>query len=111
VQDFEEWLRRVTTLAVDTEINVQLGEFTLKKNPMQLLPDDVFAFEDFQYVIGKYDPERGDALQCAEVNNTQNRQWWRLVGKVRFFLTPPPPIQYSRFHLLSHPKLTVFAFA
>jgi len=83
VQDFEEWLRRVTTLAVDTEINVQLGEFTLKKNPMQLLPDDIFAFEDFQYVIGKYNPERGDALQCAEVNNSQFRQWWRLVGKVR----------------------------
>jgi len=81
VKDFEEWLRRVTTLAVDTEINVQLGEFTLKKNPMQLLPDDVFAFDDFKYVIGEFHPERGDALQCAEVNNTENRQWWRLVGK------------------------------
>jgi hypothetical protein len=33
---YEEWLRGVTTEAVDTEINMQLNEFTLKKHPMQV---------------------------------------------------------------------------
>lgn len=33
-ESFEAWLRRVTTMGVGTEINVQLGEFTMKKHRM-----------------------------------------------------------------------------
>lgn len=33
-ESFEGWLRRVTTMGVGTEINVQLGEFTMKKHRM-----------------------------------------------------------------------------
>ena len=81
IDDFEEWLRQSTTLAVDTEVNIQLGEFTLKKNPMQLLPDVFLRYPDFIHVLGKYDPAQGDAIQCAQVNNTTNRTWLRLVGR------------------------------
>jgi hypothetical protein len=35
-ESFEAWLRRVTTMGVGTEINVQLGEFTMKKHRMVL---------------------------------------------------------------------------
>ena len=55
---FEEWYRRVTTQSVDTEINMQLGDFTLKKHHMQLLPDAVLRSRDFIHVFGKYDPDR-----------------------------------------------------
>ena len=40
VQSYEEWLRVTTTQVVETEVNIQLGEFTLKKQQMELLPDE-----------------------------------------------------------------------
>ena len=35
-ESFVEWMRRVTTLSVDTEVNVQLGDFTLKKHVVRV---------------------------------------------------------------------------
>lgn len=81
VRDFEEWMRVVTTQAVDTEINIQLGEFTLKKHPMQLLSDKFVLMDDFQQVFGHLDPDMGHGIQCAEVKETQNRSWMRLIGR------------------------------
>ena len=50
---FEEWLREVTTLLVNTEINVQLGEFTIKKNAIQPLTAMFLKNEDFIAVFEK----------------------------------------------------------
>jgi hypothetical protein len=44
---FEEWMRLTTTSAVDTEINVQLGEFTLKKHQMELLGNEIVTHPDY----------------------------------------------------------------
>lgn len=38
---FEDWLRLTSNKSVDTEINVQLGEFTLKKHRVEPLPAQV----------------------------------------------------------------------
>ena len=42
---FEDWLRITSNKSVDTEINVQLGEFTLKKHRVEPLPAQVFSTE------------------------------------------------------------------
>ena len=77
-RDFEDWLRESTTLIVNTEINVQLGEFTIKKNAVQPLPQYMMRNEDFQNVFRRVTHE--DVIQCADVKNTTNRKWMRLVG-------------------------------
>ena len=75
---FEAWLRETTTLAVNTEINVQLGEFTIKKHLTQPLDSDIQENPDFvsvfQYVT------HDDILQCAEVKHSKHRKWLRLIG-------------------------------
>jgi len=68
---FENWLRQITTLVIDTEINVQLGEFTIKKHVIRPLEKDMIDFEDFSTVFGE--KILGDVIQCAEVKHTSNR--------------------------------------
>ena len=81
-ENFEQWLRRVTTLGVGTEVNLQLGEFTMKKHRMAQLARDVRRTDEFRAVF-----ERAGGLppsarvQCAEVQHTTSRAWWRLVGR------------------------------
>ena len=77
-ENFEAWLRETTTLAVKTEINVQLGEFTIKKNVTRPLEPEMQDSPDFSLVFD--DITHDDILQCAEVKNTTNRKWYRLVG-------------------------------
>ena len=77
-RDFEDWLRESTTLVVNTEINVQLGEFTIKKNAVQPLPQYMMRNEDFISVFQRVSTD--DIIQCADVKNTTNRKWVRLVG-------------------------------
>lgn len=78
LKNFETWLRETTTLAVNTEINVQLGEFTIKKNATRPLESDMRNNDDFDEVLSNL---KGlDIIQCAEVKNAENRQWVRLVG-------------------------------
>jgi hypothetical protein len=75
---FEQWLREISSVTVDTEINVQLGEFTLKRHQIEPLDPAIMKLPDFQDVLGKIVKE--DIIQCAEVKNTTNRKWLRLVG-------------------------------
>ena len=51
-EPFERWLRRVTTTAVDTEVNAQLGEFTLKKHTVRALDDRLRRLPDLVDVLG-----------------------------------------------------------
>ena len=76
--NFEVWLRETTTLAVNTEINIQLGEFTIKKHVTQPLDVEIQEHIDFESVFGHVTND--DIIQCAEVKHTTNRQWLRLVG-------------------------------
>ena len=74
---FEVWLRETTTLAVNTEINVQLGEFTIKKNAARPLDQYLVDQPDFVTVFSK---TKNDIIQCADVKITSKRRWVRLVG-------------------------------
>eukprot|EP01012_Entosiphon_sulcatum_P004402 TRINITY_DN11719_c0_g1_i1.p1 TRINITY_DN11719_c0_g1~~TRINITY_DN11719_c0_g1_i1.p1 ORF type:complete len:3283 (+),score=530.28 TRINITY_DN11719_c0_g1_i1:870-9851(+) len=75
---FEQWLR-AATLQVGTEINAQLGEFTLKRHQLQLLGDWANEYEDFVSRFGNV--SASNAMHCAEVRNTTNRSWVRLMGR------------------------------
>jgi hypothetical protein len=75
---FEEWLRETTTLSVNTEVNTQLGEFTVRKNITRPCDDSMTCDEDF---VAAFSSLRiNDVIQCADVKNTTNRKWVRLVG-------------------------------
>jgi hypothetical protein len=75
---FEEWLRETTTLSVNTEINIQLGEFTVKKNITKPLDDVMTSEEEFSAAFSSL--KINDIIQCADVKNTTHRNWVRLVG-------------------------------
>jgi hypothetical protein len=64
---------------ISTEINIQLGEFTLKTSRLDILNDHfpLHKFKDYQSVFG--DPHR--PMQCAVVKRTTARHWYRLVGR------------------------------
>jgi hypothetical protein len=76
--NFEAWLRETTTLAVNTEINCQLGEFTIKKHVTQPLEQSIQEDQDFATVFKSL--TQNDIIQCAEVKHTQHRKWLRLIG-------------------------------
>ena len=71
-------MREATTLVINTEINIQLGEFTIKKNFTRPLGEDMKASDDFKTVFQNKIIK--DVIQCADVRNTTNRQWVRLIG-------------------------------
>ncbi len=75
---FLDWMR-MTTQAVDLEVNAQLGEFTLKKHSMKMLPMEIEAMTDFKYVFGRSQSSRS-TIGCAEVCHRTHRTWYRLVG-------------------------------
>lgn len=75
---FEEYLRETTRATVDLEINIQLGELTVKKNTLEVLDEAYGTLPDFVAVLGGADTLR---LKCAEVKNTTHRSWLRVVGK------------------------------
>ena len=78
---FAEWLRLTTNLAVDTEVNIQLGEFTLKKHRVEPIDERFRGFGDFAAVFGRIMAAANGGVQCAEVKNTTQRLWVRLVGR------------------------------
>ena len=78
---YEEWLRQTTTLGVDTEVNVQLGEFTLKKHRVEPVDPRMTQFTDFKAVFGTGSGVGTTGFQCAEVKNTTCRLWVRMVGR------------------------------
>lgn len=75
---FEVWMREVTTLAVSTEINAQLGEFTIKKHATQALNAEITENADFIDVFEHV--AHSEIIQCAEVINLPRRKWLRLIG-------------------------------
>ena len=79
-ESFEEWLRYHSNKSVDTEINVQLGEFTLKKHRVEPLPRYVCDMDDFVTIFGEK-LAKSFGIQSAEVKNTTARLWRRLVGR------------------------------
>lgn len=76
--DFGTWLREITTSVIDTEINAQFGEFSIKKHAINPLDQRVMRDKDFVKVFS--DVAIGDLIQCAEVVHTTNRNWVRLIG-------------------------------
>ena len=79
-QTFEEFLR-AQTHSIDTEVNVQLGEYTLKNNTLQPLSPSISASPDFVSVFGV--SRNANPIQCVEVQRSTRRNWLRLVGQRR----------------------------
>eukprot|EP00921_Rhytidocystis_pertsovi_P014497 GHVQ01023442.1.p1 GENE.GHVQ01023442.1~~GHVQ01023442.1.p1 ORF type:complete len:995 (+),score=136.68 GHVQ01023442.1:2952-5936(+) len=76
---YEEWMREVVGVGADTEINLQLTEFSLKNNPMVLLGEWVNNYQDFIDLFGKV--SESSTYQSALVAVTSQRYWCRLVGR------------------------------
>ena len=74
---YEVYLR-AQAQAVDTEINLQLGEYTLKNHTLQALPLGISRAADFVAVFGVR--RESNPIQCVEVINATKRTWLRLVG-------------------------------
>ena len=92
---FETWMREVTTLAINTEINVQMGEFTIKKNATRPLEDDMKNHPDF---VANFEKAKlhSDVVQCADVKITKYRKWVRLIGLgVDLQLWAPDPREHA----------------
>lgn len=75
---YEEYLRAETQSA-DTEMDVQVGEYTLKKNRLRSLPPEISTQADFVTVFGV--SHNLNPIQCVEVQTTPRRTWLRLVGQ------------------------------
>ena len=50
---YEDWMRSVTTMAVEMEVNAQLGEFTVRKNRLKALQHSVREMPDFIAALGQ----------------------------------------------------------
>ena len=77
-EGYVKWYWRVCNEAVDTEINVELGEFTIKRNRMQLVPLSMGAHDDYAAILGPMDPVKRP--QCAVVRTTAEREHVRLLA-------------------------------
>ena len=71
-QGFEAWLRAKISAAADTEINVELGEFTIKSSRAMLTPVHMGDFDDYRQLFGPMDAARRP--QCALVSSSAERQ-------------------------------------
>ena len=49
---YADWMRSVTTMAVEMEVNTQLGEFTVRKNRLKALQRSVKDMPDFHAALG-----------------------------------------------------------
>ena len=74
------WMLYVTTKAVGIELNMQLSEFTLQNHKMTLLDQNIKEDPDFAETRLHTLKDASDGA-CAEVMQTTNRFWWRLVGR------------------------------
>jgi len=100
--------RRQNEEQPDTEINVQIGDFTLKTSRLQVLEQSTVSMPDFVEVFGS----RLAQLQCAEgnymhndthniicvVKNTEHRRWVRLVGLRHDLLLWTPDTRSARLN-------------
>ena len=49
---YADWMRSVTTMAVEMEVNTQLGEFTVRKNRLKSLQHGIREMPDFAAALG-----------------------------------------------------------
>ena len=64
---------------VDGKAPLNSVEVWKNEHQMQLLDERVYSFEDFKTIFGEVGSD--NRFQCAEVKNTSNRMWVRLVGR------------------------------
>ena len=88
---YEVYLRKAQDAQgnVDTEINLQLGDFTLRHSRLQILEDRYLTFPAMAQVFGNKVVDA--VIQCAEVKNTSRREWYRLVGRRHDAILWTPP--------------------
>jgi hypothetical protein len=84
---FQDWLQTTTTAAVGTEINMQIGVFTLRSNQTELLDAHFTESVDFKAVLGQQDAR----LQCAKILKTDQCEQVRLMSRhdLHFWETDP----------------------
>ena len=76
-ESYENYLRKQQFASRSTtEVNIQLGDFTLKTLRIEVLDKKFQRIQDFQKVFGDM---RG-GVQCAHVKKTSKLHWCRLVG-------------------------------
>ncbi|KAH8741146.1 EF hand family protein, partial [Cryptosporidium ryanae] len=95
--EYNEWFKTVLSITTETEINIQFSLFSLKNNNMRVLGSWIRDFEDFKSVIceseefvskernkskecGVCESRFDDKYQCADIANTQNLYWCKLIG-------------------------------
>ena len=84
---------------METEINLQLGDLTLKTARLEVLDPAIANMPDFIAVFG---PQHNRTpMQSAEVKNTLYRSWVRLVGRrhdIQYWVpdTRTPPLTLDR---------------
>jgi len=74
----EEWLRYKNSIEVDTEINLQTGQLTVRKQSITSLPAEVYQMSDFKHLFGHKASTFG--MRCNVVEKTEFRSWYRLEG-------------------------------
>ena len=77
---YETWLRKITTLAVETEINVQLGNLTLRRNQLQVLEEYVSNHLDFRSAMTARASEGSVGITCVMKEARTHCTWKSLVG-------------------------------
>ena len=60
----------------DSEVNIQFGEFALKKHRVEVLHGSIAKMRDCIAVFGEVIASAG--IASAEVQHTSNRLWYRL---------------------------------
>ena len=84
ISPYERWLHIVVTKSVDTKVNLQLGEVTIRGNRLRLLDDAVVINNtDFLSVFGSIiDKGETDTLgwQCAVLRETRTHRWLRMLA-------------------------------
>lgn len=77
--ELEEWLRNATaTRSSDVEVNLQLGEFSLRTQALQPLQREVRSLADFAQIFGTSTTE---PIQSVQISRTTQRRVLRLVGE------------------------------
>eukprot|EP00755_Sulcionema_specki_P035688 Sspe_Gene.21874::Locus_8242_Transcript_1_1_Confidence_1.000_Length_8457::g.21874::m.21874 len=75
-ETYISWLLRTTEGPDTVMLNMNSGEFSLRKQELKLLPLEIFKFDDFNDLFR----EEGD-IHCADVAVTSRRHWMRMVGR------------------------------
>ena len=81
-KSFESWLQIVTTAAIGTEVNVQVGTFTLQSNQTELLDEKFTESPEFKIAVGS---TSANSLQCAKLLKTDHCEHVRLMNRHELF--------------------------